>query len=282
MVHSNKWTLQNWTRVTQQYSPVPIFLVPNTTAVWLGFSSEDDYPVRNIDEPVRLSNEPARIGGPVRLRNEPVRVVKNLFNNGIWRTDPTPRERLWKRTGSTSSFSKPSYAVRFFQQSRLVSPVRGLYHLVTVLPFSYLLRKPSTIWRETSDLKTQRLVCWEREKLEPGNTAVWLGFSSEDDYLVRNIDEPVRLSNEPARIGGPVRLRNEPVRVVKNLFKWTLVTNLSHERLIVLHQHVLLEEADKLRIWTCTDNKQSAEWECSTQIYTHRSNIKGNRRLDKC
>ena len=29
--------------------------------------SEDDYPVRNIDEPVRLiiSNEPARIGGPV-------------------------------------------------------------------------------------------------------------------------------------------------------------------------------------------------------------------------
>ena len=58
-------------------------------------------------------------------------------------------------------------------------PARGLYHLVTVLPFSYLLRKPSTIWRETSDLKTQRLVCWEREKLEPGNTAVWLGFSSE-------------------------------------------------------------------------------------------------------
>ena len=41
----------------------------------------------------------------------------------------------------------------FFQQSRLVSPARGLYHLVTVLPFSYLLRKPSTIWRETSDLK---------------------------------------------------------------------------------------------------------------------------------
>ena len=50
------------------------------TAVKLRFRSEDDYPVRNIDEPVRLSNEPARIGGPVRLRNEPVRVVKNLFN----------------------------------------------------------------------------------------------------------------------------------------------------------------------------------------------------------
>ena len=29
-------------------------------------------------------------------------------------------------------FSKPSYAVRFFQKSRLVSPARGLYHLVTV------------------------------------------------------------------------------------------------------------------------------------------------------
>ena len=44
-----------------------------------------------------------------------------------------------------------------FQQSRLVSPARGggggLYHLVTVFPFSYLLRKPSTIWRETSRLK---------------------------------------------------------------------------------------------------------------------------------
>ena len=34
---------------------------------------------------------------------------------------------------------------------------------------------------------------------------------------------PVRLSNEPARIGGPVRLRNEPVRVVKNLFKFPAV-----------------------------------------------------------
>ena len=32
-------------------------------------------------------------------------------------------------------------------------PGPGLYHLVTVLPFSYLLRKPSTIWRETSRLK---------------------------------------------------------------------------------------------------------------------------------
>ena len=32
----------------------------------LGFSSGDDYPVSNIDDPVQLSNEP-------------VRVVKNLF-----------------------------------------------------------------------------------------------------------------------------------------------------------------------------------------------------------
>ena len=31
-----------------------------------------------MDEPVRLNNEPVRIGGPVRLRNEPVRVVKKL------------------------------------------------------------------------------------------------------------------------------------------------------------------------------------------------------------
>ena len=50
-----------------------------------------------------------------------------------------------------------------------------------------------------------------------------LSFKSE-----RFIDEPVRLSNEPARIGGSVRLRNEPVRVVKNLIKkvsfWVLLS----------------------------------------------------------
>ena len=45
----------------------------------LGFSSGDDYPVSNIDDPVWISNEPVRIGGPVRLSNEPVRVIKNLF-----------------------------------------------------------------------------------------------------------------------------------------------------------------------------------------------------------
>ena len=60
-----------------------------------GFISEDDYPVRNIDDPVRLSNES-------------VMVTKKLFNKGMWRTDPTPRETLWETTGSTSSARKPS------------------------------------------------------------------------------------------------------------------------------------------------------------------------------
>ena len=119
-------------------------LEPGNTAVKLRFRSEDDYPVRNIDEPVRLSNEPARIGGPVRLRNEPVRVVKNLFNYGIWRTDPTPREKL----------CFPSRSIRYgFEQSRLISQARGFITWLEFLSFSYLLRKPSTIWRETYRLK---------------------------------------------------------------------------------------------------------------------------------
>ena len=112
-------------------------------------------------------------------------------------------------------FSKPSYTVRFFQQSQLVSPARGFITWLQFCPFHICWGSPVQSGAKRPDLKTQRLVCWEREKLEPGNTAVWLGFSSEDDYPVRNIDEPVRLSNEPARIGGPARLRNEPVRVVK-------------------------------------------------------------------
>ena len=70
----------------------------------------------------------------------------------------------------TRSFKGRCTAENLAAVSRGVA--KRFYHLVTVLPFSYLLRKPSTIWRETSDLKTQRLVCWEREKLEPGNTAV--------------------------------------------------------------------------------------------------------------
>ena len=38
----------------------------------------DRYPVSNIDNPVRISNEPVRAGGPVRLSNESVRNDKNL------------------------------------------------------------------------------------------------------------------------------------------------------------------------------------------------------------
>ena len=113
----------------------------------------------------------------------------------------------------------PSRSIRYgFEQSRLISQARGFITWLEFLSFSYLLRKPSTIWRETYRLKNPETGVLGTRKLEPGNTAVKLRFRSEDDYPVRNIDEPVRLSNEPARIGDPVRLRNEPVRVVKNPF----------------------------------------------------------------
>ena len=48
----------------------------------------------------------------------------------------------------------PSRRIRYgFSTIPAGLPGPGLYHMVTVLPFSYLLRKPSTIWRETSRLK---------------------------------------------------------------------------------------------------------------------------------
>ena len=48
----------------------------------------------------------------------------------------------------------PSRSIRYgFSTIPAGLPGPGLFHLVTVLPFSYLLRKPSTIWRETSRLK---------------------------------------------------------------------------------------------------------------------------------
>ena len=48
----------------------------------------------------------------------------------------------------------PSRRIRYgFSTIPAGLPGTGLYHLVwCVLPFSYLLRKPSTIWRETSRL----------------------------------------------------------------------------------------------------------------------------------
>ena len=51
-------------------------LEPRYAVEELGFSSGDDYPVSDIDDPVRLSNEPVRIDGAVWLSNELVRVVK--------------------------------------------------------------------------------------------------------------------------------------------------------------------------------------------------------------
>ena len=63
-------------------------------------------------------------------------------------------------------FSKAWYTVRF---STIPAGLPGLYHLVTVLPFSYLLRKPSTIRSETSKVKNWETgVLGTRKKIETG------------------------------------------------------------------------------------------------------------------
>ena len=62
-----------------------------------------------------------------------------------------------------------------FQQSQRVSPVRALsLVLVTVLPFSYLLRKPSTIWHETSEIKNSETGVLGTQKLELGNAVIYV------------------------------------------------------------------------------------------------------------
>ena len=95
------------------------------------------------------------------------------FKKGIWRTDPTPRETLWERTGSTSSVRKPSpfqfemYEIgdrteQFFpsrriryglQQSRSSRVSPGFITWLQFCLYSYLLRKPRTIWCEKSKFK---------------------------------------------------------------------------------------------------------------------------------